>query len=632
MKPEVAELYANALPVKSAEELEAEAAAERLRQQAIPVSQLLADHSDLPSQGKHVFFLSLLLLVFVVYLGFEGGDWVAHWLLQKGSDRTSAVKSKSTLEGGSRNFAFVDEEDVPLIEVDFALVLRNYYTKFNPNRLADVPNILDRYNGRETELFAKLKDKYGVNPMTPKFGYRSTGDISSDESGENEGGDEEEDGDEDEEGSLIEGEEEEEEHMRSIKQHVAKGEDFIQKQIEAIKHQVGEQAERDSKADASESNVEEALEEFVVEEEDEQVAVPNDGHDAKVEVICVGLMYTGLSEISGFLSTSLGIQATNDASTKLERVILGSGPAEFNVFDHDPALVGLAISAFFLELLATYPSAKVIISVRDVDSWFEAVKANGPIEAGLNGCGGICSDGINQALLMYLFGTAQPAEYWWKRRYIEFYSRVLNSVPRSRRKLVDLYSKDTAAKFPAWEWIAYFLGKSKPSTNTLKLPLQTSTLRTQLSLPTGPDPMARLPVASTIAATTSGQLKVIAAGLDHTGEAALSSALKKLGFKVLSGEDVCKASHKSCGRHSSSTCTYAEKLRGLLSKPQVVSTEFGFNGIFQGVDAVVGAPAALFWEMLRSVNPDAKLILTVREGSKWLKSMKSSVSAIVPNA
>ena len=629
MDPEVAALYAKALPVKSAEQEEAEAAAQRLRENALPVSELLGE-ADHYTGRKHVFFLSLLLLAFVAFLGFLGGDWAAHWLLEV---NPKASTSSSSSFSSTHKFNFVDEE-VLTAEVDYALVLRKFYTKFNPNRLADVPNILDRYNGRETELFAKLKQKYGADPMSAEFGYNPNGiDTAGEEKSSAEEEEEEED-DDDEEGSLIEGEEEE--RLRSVKEHVSKGEDFIQHKIDEIKQKVGAQAVIDQRAEISalsrESPAKDSIEDSIgdsvddaEEDEDSPEIVPSGG-DIRVKVICVGLVHTGISEISSFLSSSLSMKTSTDGAGRLQNVIIGTDAAEFNVFDHDEAIIGQSTSAFFLELMATYPLAKVIISVRDVDSWYEAVKASGAVED----CPGGCNHDLQQKVNRYLFGTVMPNEYWWKRRYVEFYSSVLASVPRSKRKLVDLFSKDAASQYPAWKWIAYFLGKPDKSLSAPKLPLQISALReAQSKWPIGPDPMVKLPTKLEMETGSFGQLKIIAAGLDFTGETALVSALKKLGFKVLAGEDLRKASHKACGRHASTTCTTAEKLRALLSKETLSASDFGYNGVFQGVDALVGAPAALFWELLLRVNPDAKVVLTVRDGAGWFAAMKAGVSLIV---
>ena len=42
-----------------------------------------------------------------------------------------------------------------------------FYQRYNPSKLADVDDILSKYAGRETEVLAALKSKYGPEPPAP---------------------------------------------------------------------------------------------------------------------------------------------------------------------------------------------------------------------------------------------------------------------------------------------------------------------------------------------------------------------------------------------------------------------------------------------------------------------------------
>ncbi len=40
--------------------------------------------------------------------------------------------------------------------------MREFYSQHNPSKIADIPDILSKYAGREAELLARLKKQYGV--------------------------------------------------------------------------------------------------------------------------------------------------------------------------------------------------------------------------------------------------------------------------------------------------------------------------------------------------------------------------------------------------------------------------------------------------------------------------------------
>lgn len=44
--------------------------------------------------------------------------------------------------------------------------VRQFYQEHNPSKLASVPEILEKYRGREQELLLKLQKQYGVAPPT----------------------------------------------------------------------------------------------------------------------------------------------------------------------------------------------------------------------------------------------------------------------------------------------------------------------------------------------------------------------------------------------------------------------------------------------------------------------------------
>jgi len=53
--------------------------------------------------------------------------------------------------------------------------------------------------------------------------------------------------------------------------------------------------------------------------------------------------------------------------------------------------------------------------------------------------------------------------------------------------------------------------------------------------------------------------------------------------------------------------------------------EIDWNRLFQGFMATVDWPSTFFWRILADLNPDAKVILTVRDPKDWYKSMTKTI-------
>ena len=54
-----------------------------------------------------------------------------------------------------------------------------FYLKHNPTKLDEIPKLLEKYKGQETELLRKLEKKYGVaSPISSGFGGMGTGTVS----------------------------------------------------------------------------------------------------------------------------------------------------------------------------------------------------------------------------------------------------------------------------------------------------------------------------------------------------------------------------------------------------------------------------------------------------------------------
>jgi hypothetical protein len=107
-------------------------------------------------------------------------------------------------------------------------------------------------------------------------------------------------------------------------------------------------------------------------------------------------------------------------------------------------------------------------------------------------------------------------------------------------------------------------------------------------------------------------LKVIGAGLPRTGTLSLKIALEKLGY------DKCYHMYTS-GDHASKWVDIFQK------------NERNWEQIFKGYQSTTDAPGCFFWEDLLKDNPDAKIILTVRDNPEvWYKSCSDTVFQNMP--
>ncbi|MGI9004962.1 MAG: sulfotransferase family protein [Streptosporangiaceae bacterium] len=104
-------------------------------------------------------------------------------------------------------------------------------------------------------------------------------------------------------------------------------------------------------------------------------------------------------------------------------------------------------------------------------------------------------------------------------------------------------------------------------------------------------------------------MKVIGAGLPRTATLTQKISLEMLGF---------------------GPCFHMVNIIGDLSR--VPQWQAAFNGgapdwdaIFAGCQSTVDWPGSFFWRELIEVYPDAKVLLSVRSGESWAKSMHNTV-------
>mmetsp|Transcript_7254 Transcript_7254/g.11577 ORF Transcript_7254/g.11577 Transcript_7254/m.11577 type:complete len:446 (-) Transcript_7254:1324-2661(-) len=329
----------------------------------------------------------------------------------------------------------------------------------------------------------------------------------------------------------------------------------------------------------------------------------------KVKVIVIAFPGTGVEHVYNYFKQGVryNVPAMDEVSALLLQAMQQqSGTPEFNKFDNFDGIVDDSVAMFYEELLATYPSAKVVVVVKDVDEWFENWKTLAITSKGNP------SFLMRQPIYDALLGSSAPVEALWKVKYRNFYENVLQNVPNSRRKLLSVSGGDFNGK-SVWDWLSVFLKEDQAASWAKPQPTQVST---GLGLLKAPNQLGRLHHSkSDVGVSGNGHLKVLGAGLDGTGGDALSSALKRLGFSVAT--DLAEMPSSACYECKK----VGHNLRDVLIG-QSANSGFGYKGIFHGVDAVVGAAATPFLKDIFDANPDLKVIVTVRRLDSWWRTMK----------
>jgi hypothetical protein len=104
-------------------------------------------------------------------------------------------------------------------------------------------------------------------------------------------------------------------------------------------------------------------------------------------------------------------------------------------------------------------------------------------------------------------------------------------------------------------------------------------------------------------------LKVIGAGFGRTGTLSLKRALEQLGFGPC--------------YHMAETRHHPDHDAAWLALARGETTDW--HSVLTDYQATVDWPGVHFWKMLAAANPDAKIILTVRDPDRWYDSADQTI-------
>ena len=113
-------------------------------------------------------------------------------------------------------------------------------------------------------------------------------------------------------------------------------------------------------------------------------------------------------------------------------------------------------------------------------------------------------------------------------------------------------------------------------------------------------------------------LDVICVGFSRTGTKTLSVALNKLGYKCYHSDDVW--SDSNIGTHASQWIELSNKL---TSNKEI--TRQDWLKIYSNYNATTDWPSAVFYRQLITLNPNAKVILTIRDKNEWFDSYYATI-------
>ncbi len=110
-------------------------------------------------------------------------------------------------------------------------------------------------------------------------------------------------------------------------------------------------------------------------------------------------------------------------------------------------------AAMYWREICLWRECKVILTVRDIDGWWESIKRHAnTIRVGAD----MAHIQYTDTLHSLLFGCAQPHEYWWKRRYVD-HNEAIRDCCSNNLLMMDIVAGDK------WETLCPFLGVDEPN-------------------------------------------------------------------------------------------------------------------------------------------------------------------------
>jgi hypothetical protein len=192
-----------------------------------------------------------------------------------------------------------------------------------------------------------------------------------------------------------------------------------------------------------------------------------------MKIICAGLSKTGTVSLGAALE-QLGYSCLHYDEHRLNDVLEGRNPnPDFRCYDDVDAVLDVPSAFFFRELLAAYPSSKVILTVRDIDAWWVSIREHfnerlpilwptwkDRLRDRLRGSDETRQWAENSRFRAnhrsVVYGSPDAREFLYKKRFREHNEAVKNEVPAERLLIMDITAGD------GWNKLCPFLGLPTP--------------------------------------------------------------------------------------------------------------------------------------------------------------------------
>jgi len=426
----------------------------------------------------------------LVFVGFKSGEWIDALFTYK-DIAERVIEPVQNIQEEEDDDEQLNEDN--RMESVYLESLRNYYKVHNPNRMGEVPMILSRYAGKEAELFARLEKKYKQPVSIISESKQDTAMNSKIETLKH-------DTDESEEEEEVENDDEEIENKPKMKiKSWGEDDDPLPSEEKATTSFENEDEQEDEvndePEDAEDSGYDNNPPDSYPSVQDDVTPVVNP--ISKVKLIVVGFPGTGIEVVRSFLRNGLHWSVTDTLDGLLEPIWQQrEGLPEFNLFNSFDAVVGDSVSLFFQEISSTYPDAKVVVTVRSIDSWLSDWKK---------------LDSTSKTISKLTGGKTGDLT-WLQRRYESFYDLVLNTIPSNKRVLINVHEGLETNHKNQWFWLSHFLQVPFPEAWTSTY----STISDSGSVSS--DWLESLHRYSSNRKGSNGQLKVLGIGMDSTGK------------------------------------------------------------------------------------------------------------------
>ena len=193
-----------------------------------------------------------------------------------------------------------------------------------------------------------------------------------------------------------------------------------------------------------------------------------------MKIIGAGLSKTGTSSLGTALE-QLGFSCLHYDQHRLNDVLEGRDPnPDFRRYDDVDAVLDVPAAFFFRELLEAYPSAKVILTVRNIDAWWISIREHfnerlpitwptwkDKLRARLNRSEDDLSEWLENARFRsnhrsVVYGSPDAREFLFKKKFRDHNSAVQHEVPADRLLIMDITAGD------GWNTLCPFLGVPIP--------------------------------------------------------------------------------------------------------------------------------------------------------------------------